>query len=58
MLLNPRRKPLQEQDISVMGYPQTAQCLTNRFYLAVHVYSDNEQMTSKRGKNNEIRYEK
>ena len=46
MLLNPRRKPLQEQNISFMGYPQTAHYLTYRFHLAVRVYSDNAQMTS------------
>ena len=31
--------------------------LKNRFHLAMRVYSDNEQMTSKRGKNKEVRYE-
>ena len=31
--------------------------LTNRFHFAVHLYSDNAQMTSKRGENKEVRYE-
>ena len=31
--------------------------LPNRFHLVVSVYSDNAQMTSKRGKNKEVRYE-
>ena len=31
--------------------------LTNRFHFAVRLYSDNAQMTSKHGKNKEIRYE-
>ena len=34
-----------------------AMCLTNRFHFAVRLYSDNAQMTSKHGKNNEVRYE-
>ena len=29
--------------------------LTNRFHFAVHLYSDNAQMTSKRGENKEVR---
>ena len=32
-------------------------CLTNRFHFAVRLYSDNAQMTSKRGENKEVRYE-
>ena len=31
--------------------------LTNRFHFAVRLYSDNAQMTSKRGENKEVRYE-
>ena len=31
--------------------------LTNRFHFAVRLYSDNAQMTSKHGKNKEVRYE-
>ena len=31
--------------------------LTNRFHFAVRLYSDNTQMTSKRGENKEVRYE-
>ena len=31
--------------------------LTNRFHFAVRLYSDNAQMTSKRGVNKEVRYE-
>ena len=31
--------------------------LTNRFHFAVCLYSDNAQMTSKRGENKEVRYE-
>ena len=31
--------------------------LTNRFLFAVRLYSDNAQMTSKRGENKEVRYE-
>ena len=31
--------------------------LTNRFHLAVRVYSDNAQRTSKRGENKGVRYE-
>ena len=31
--------------------------LTNRFHFAVRLYSDNVQMTSKRGENKEVRYE-
>ena len=31
--------------------------LTNRFHFAVGLYSDNAQMTSKRGENKEVRYE-
>ena len=31
--------------------------LTNRFHFAVSLYSDNAQMTSKRGENKEVRYE-
>ena len=31
--------------------------LTNRFHFAVRLYSDNVQMTSKHGKNKEVRYE-
>ena len=30
---------------------------TNRFHLVVRVYLNNEQMTSKRDKNKEVRYE-
>jgi len=33
------------------------QYLTNRFHLAVRVYSDNAQMTSKPGKNEQERCE-
>ena len=29
--------------------------LTNRFHFAVRLYSDNAQMTSKRGENKEVR---
>ena len=29
----------------------------NRFHFAVRLYSDNAQMTSKRGENKEVRYE-
>ena len=36
---------------------QTWQYLTNRFHFAVRLYSDNAQMTSKRGENKEVRYE-
>ena len=35
----------------------TAVYLTNRFHFAVRLYSDNAQMTSKRGENKEVRYE-
>ena len=35
----------------------SACCLTNRFHFAVRLYSDNAQMTSKRGENKEVRYE-
>ena len=31
--------------------------LTNRFHFAMRLYSDNAQMTSKRGENKEVRYE-
>ena len=31
--------------------------LTNRFHFALRLYSDNAQMTSKRGENKEVRYE-
>ena len=31
--------------------------LTNRFHFAVRLYSDNAQMTSKRGENKKVRYE-
>ena len=31
--------------------------LTNRFHFAVRLYSDNAQMTSKRGENKEVLYE-
>ena len=31
--------------------------LTNKFHFAVRLYSDNAQMTSKHGKNKEVRYE-
>ena len=31
--------------------------LTNRFHFAVRLYSDNAQMTSKRGENKEVCYE-
>ena len=31
--------------------------LTNRFHFAVRLYSDKAQMTSKHGKNKEVRYE-
>ena len=31
--------------------------LTNRFHFSVRLYSDNAQMTSKRGENKEVRYE-
>ena len=31
--------------------------LANRFHFAVRLYSDNAQMTSKRGENKEVRYE-
>ena len=31
--------------------------LTNKFHFAVRLYSDNAQMTSKRGENKEVRYE-
>ena len=31
--------------------------LTNRFHFAVGLYSDNAQMTSKRGENKEVLYE-
>ena len=31
--------------------------LTNRFHFAVRLYSDNAQMTSKRGENKEVGYE-
>ena len=34
----------------------TLQYLTNRFLFAVRLYSDNAQMTSKRGENKEVRY--
>ena len=33
------------------------QYLTNRFHFDVRLYSDNAQMTSKRGENKEVRYE-
>ena len=37
---------------------QATNCyLTNRFHFAVRLYSDNAQMTSKRGENKEVRYE-
>ena len=31
--------------------------LTNRFHFAVRLYSENAQMTSKYGKNKEVRFE-
>ena len=31
--------------------------LTNRFHFAMRLYSGNAQITSKRGKNKEVRYE-
>ena len=34
-----------------------AKGLTNRFHFAVRLHSDNAQMTSKHGKNKEVRYE-
>ena len=36
---------------------RTVVFLTNRFHFAVRLYSDNAQMTSKRGENKEVRYE-
>ena len=37
--------------------PIRVNTLTNRFHFAVGLYSDNAQMTSKRGENKEVRYE-
>ena len=48
--------------IPVLRYPCFAfyyndTYLTNRFHFAVRLYSDNTQITSKRGENKEVRYE-
>ena len=43
-------------DHPALGY-DWMRYLTNRFHFAVRLYSDNAQMTSKRGENKEVRYE-
>ena len=43
--------------VQVSGISVVSYYLTNRFHFAVRLYSDNAQMTSKRGENKEIRYE-
>ena len=45
---------------AMLGYPILCYAmlyLTNRFHFAVLLYPDNVQMTSKHGKNKEVRYE-
>ena len=46
-----KKKKINKKKIYIYIY------LTNRFHFAVRLYSDNAQMTSKRGENKEVRYE-
>ena len=50
---------LDEQIVVIKSIPRgrLTVYLTNRFHFAVCLYSDNAQMTSKRGENKEVRYE-
>ena len=48
---------MKEEEVQYGNQTSIRENLTNRFHFAVRLYSDNAQMTSKRGEKKEVRYE-